>query len=106
MSLLQGPLHLDPQSYGLWSGASIHEIAQVIAAPSKNGQRAGDIGTMVKLVGVMLAPKEFAPSISARLSVKRAPTRSATPPFPWFALGFIAPVGLNSVVAIPRDARR
>jgi uncharacterized integral membrane protein (TIGR00698 family) len=91
----------------LWSGASIHEIAQVIAASFQNGQRAGDIGTMVKLARVMLlAPMVFALSIRARLSARRAPTRSATPPFPWFALGFIALVGLNTVVAIPPDARK
>jgi uncharacterized integral membrane protein (TIGR00698 family) len=105
--LLQGLLRLDPQAYGLWSGASIHEIAQVIAASFQNGQRAGDIGTMVKLARVMLlAPMVFALSIRARLSARRAPTRSATPPFPWFALGFIALVGLNTVVAIPPDARK
>ena len=105
--LLQGLFRLDPQAYGLWSGASIHEIAQVIAASFQDGQRAGDIGTTVKLARVMLlAPMIFALSIKTRLSVKRAPTKPATPPFPWFALGFIALVGLNTVVAIPPDARQ
>jgi uncharacterized integral membrane protein (TIGR00698 family) len=104
---LQGLLRLDPQAYGLWSGASIHEIAQVIAASFQNGQRAGDIGTTVKLARVMLlAPMVFALSIKTKLSVKRAPTRSATPPFPWFALGFIALAGLNTGVVIPPDARK
>ena len=35
--LLQGLLRLSPQAYGLWSGASIHEIGQVIAASFQNG---------------------------------------------------------------------
>ena len=105
--LLQGALRLDPQAYGLWIGASIHEIAQVIAASFQNGQRAGDIGTMVKLARVMLlAPMGFSLSIKTRLSAKRAPTKSATPPFPWFALGFVALVGLNTEVVIPPDARK
>jgi uncharacterized integral membrane protein (TIGR00698 family) len=104
---LQGLLRLDPPAYGLWSGVSIHEIAQVIAASFQNGQRAGDIGTIVKLARVMLlAPMVFALSIRTRLSAKRAPTRSATPPFPWFVLGLIALVGLNSVVTIPPNARK
>lgn len=30
--LLPGLLHLSPRDFGLWSGASIHEIAQVVAA--------------------------------------------------------------------------
>ena len=39
--LLPHLLHLDGETYGLWSGASIHEIAQVAAASFQNGQRAG-----------------------------------------------------------------
>ena len=36
--LLPGLLHLDPHAFGLWSGASIHEIAQVVAAAFQDGQ--------------------------------------------------------------------
>jgi uncharacterized integral membrane protein (TIGR00698 family) len=105
--LLRGLLHLDPQAYGLWSGASIHEIAQVVAASFQNGQRAGEIGTMVKLARIMLlAPTVFALSIRVRLSANRATARSAKASLPWFVLGFTALVGLNSVVAIPPDARK
>ena len=105
--LLQGLLRLDSQTYGLWSGASIHEVAQVVAASFQVSKRAGEIGMIVKLARVMLlAPMVFALSVKTRLSAKGAPTRSATPPFPWFALGFIALVGLNTVVAIPPDARQ
>ena len=52
--LLPGLLHLDQHSYGLWSGASIHEIAQVVAAGFQNSQRAGEFGTIVKLARVTL----------------------------------------------------
>jgi uncharacterized membrane protein YadS len=58
---LPGLLHLDSQAYGRWSGASIHEIAQAVAASFQNCQRAGEIGTMVKLARVML----LAPVVSA-----------------------------------------
>lgn len=55
--LLPGLLHLDPRAYGLWTGASIHEIAQVVAAAYQPGKAAGDFGTMAKLTRVMmLAP--------------------------------------------------
>jgi uncharacterized membrane protein YadS len=37
--LLPGLLHLDPHGFGLWSGASIHEIAQVVAAAFQDGQK-------------------------------------------------------------------
>src|ERR1700752_69165 len=86
--LLSRPLHLDPHAYGLWSGASIHEIAQVVAAAFQNGQRAGEIGTMVKLARVMmLAPVVFALSLKARMAAHGAPARSARRPVPWFVLG-------------------
>jgi uncharacterized membrane protein YadS len=62
---------------------------------------------MVKLARLMLlAPMVFALSVKAQLSANCAPTRSATPPLPWFVLGLIALVGLNSVVVIPPDARK
>src|ERR1700719_3862430 len=95
--LLPGLLHLDPRAYGLWSGASIHEIAQVVAASFQNGQRAGEIGTMVKLSRVMLlAPVVFALSLKSRISAVGASGKAATPPIPWFVIGFIAVVGVNS----------
>ena len=52
--LLPGLLHLDPHAFGLWSGASIHEIAQVVAASFQDGQKAGEFGTIAKLSRVML----------------------------------------------------
>jgi uncharacterized integral membrane protein (TIGR00698 family) len=105
--LLSGVLHLDALAYGLWSGASIHEIAQVVAAAFQNGQRAGEIGTMVKLARVMLlAPVVFALSLKTGLLADGAPTKSARPPVPRFVLAFIALVCLNSVIDIHPDARK
>ncbi len=39
--LLPAVLHLGPHAYGLWTGASIHEIAQVVAAAFQDGREAG-----------------------------------------------------------------
>jgi hypothetical protein len=44
--LFPGLLHLDPHAFGLWSGASIHEIAQVVAAAFQDGRDAGEFGTI------------------------------------------------------------
>jgi len=60
--LLPGLLHLDPHAFGLWSGASIHEIAQVVAAAFQGGKDAGDFGTIAKLARVtLLAPVVITP---------------------------------------------
>jgi uncharacterized integral membrane protein (TIGR00698 family) len=86
--VLSGVLHLDSYAYGLWSGASIHEIAQVVAAAFQNGQRAGEVGTMVKLARVMLlAPVVFTLNLKARFAASSTAVRSARPPVPWFVLG-------------------
>ncbi len=64
--LLPGLLHLSPAAFGLWSGASIHEIAQVVAAAFQDGSHAGEVATVAKLTRVMmLAPVVFTLGIMA-----------------------------------------
>jgi uncharacterized integral membrane protein (TIGR00698 family) len=107
--LLPGLLHLDPHGFGLWSGASIHEIAQVVAAAFQDGQKAGQFGTIAKLSRVMLlAPVVIALGLMARRGGNdnaSVDVSSARPPMPWFVLGFVALVGINSVIAIPHETK-
>jgi uncharacterized integral membrane protein (TIGR00698 family) len=106
--LLPGLLNLNPHDFGLWSGASIHEIAQVVAASFQGGQKAGEFGTIAKLSRVtLLAPMVIALGLIANRSSKRAgpDAAAARPPMPWFVLGFVALVGVNSVVTISAEAR-
>jgi uncharacterized integral membrane protein (TIGR00698 family) len=106
--LLPALLHLDAHAYGLWSGASIHEIAQVVAAAFQDGQQAGEFGTIAKLARVtLLAPVVIGLGILASRRARHDGHGhvSAQPPLPWFILGFIALVGINSIVTIPADAR-
>lgn len=99
--LLQGILGLAPRDYGLWAGSSIHEIAQVVAATFAVGREAGDFGTVAKLTRVMtLAPMVFA--MAAFLPAPgEAGSERPRAPLPWFVLGFIALVAVNSVVGLP-----
>lgn len=111
--LLPAALHLDAHAYGLWTGASIHEIAQVVAAAFQDGQQAGDIGTIAKLSRVvLLAPMVMAIGIIPAIgAVRREEAKHGTVatlgklPVPWFVLGFVALVGLNSLVVIPSDVK-
>ena len=102
---MQGFLQLTPHAFGLWTGASIHEVAQVIAAAFQDGVDAGNFGTIAKLSRVML----LAPAILA-LGYFSADTLKAgrvtgsarqSAPIPWFVLGFIAMMLLNSLDLIP-----
>ncbi len=104
--LLPGLLHLDPHAFGLWSGASIHEIAQVVAASFQDGQKAGEFGTIAKLSRVMLlAPTVMVLGLLRASNVEKdgpaATAPSTRPPMPWFVLGFVALVGLNSLITLP-----
>ena len=104
--LLPELLHLDPHAFGLWTGASVHEIAQVVAAAFQDGKAAGEYGTVAKLSRVMLlAPTVIALGLmTARNTAKQDQNVLASPsrpPMPWFVLSFVALVGLNSLITIP-----
>jgi uncharacterized integral membrane protein (TIGR00698 family) len=106
--LLPDLLHLGPRAFGLWSGASIHEIAQVIAAAFQAGRQAGEFATIAKLSRVMmLAPTVIVLSFLAARKARRNGHVHAqgTPPMPWFVLGFVALAGVNSIVTIPAEIR-
>ena len=101
--MLAGPLGLDAHAYGLWAGASIHEVAQVVAAAFANGTEAGEAGVVAKLARVMM----LAPVVATLsfVALRRAGGGDAgRAPFPWFVAGFVALVGLNSLVSIPAVA--
>lgn len=100
-------LHLSPQAFGIWCGASIHEVAQVIAAAFQNGHVSGQVATISKLSRVML----LAPMVLT-LGVVSASSRSGGQklnlrqiPIPWFVLYFIGMIGLNSLNVFPTDAK-
>lgn len=98
--LLPGLFGLDAHAYGLWAGASIHEVAQVVAAGFQQGAPAGEAATIAKLARVMLlAPMVLALGVIARRSA--AEHAAPRPPLPWFVFGFIAMIVLGSVVEIP-----
>ncbi len=92
-----GPLlELDPRSFGLWSGLSIHEIAQVIAAGFQAGPEAGEVATVSKLARVaLLAPLVIG---VGHLHARDAEEGTPRPPFPWFVVGFLAMVVLGGLV--------
>jgi uncharacterized integral membrane protein (TIGR00698 family) len=95
---------LDQHGFGLWAGASIHEVAQVVGASFQNGPLAGEIGTVAKLARVaMLAPMVIMLGLSAR---RGAGSGAARPPVPWFVLAFVAVVAFNSVYHVPPEAKR
>lgn len=88
-------LALSMTQYGLWIGAAVHEVPQVVAAAFALGQEGGEYGTVAKLARVLL----LAPMVLALgwWAVRRSGGgSSASPPTPWFVFGFLAMVALAS----------
>jgi uncharacterized integral membrane protein (TIGR00698 family) len=100
--LLAAPLGLDERAYGLWTGATVHEVAQVVAASFQSGEVAGQFGTISKLARVvLLAPLVMVLALAVR-SGTDGPAKAAAP-MPWFVLGFIGMMLVNSVIDIPAE---
>ncbi len=105
LPLLAGPLALDPVAYGIWTGAGIHEVAQVTAAAFQLGPEAGQVGTITKLIRVMLlAPLVLAMALIARGVVTNVSVGGGVQ-FPWFVIGFVTLAGANGMIDLPEGAQ-
>ncbi|MBW4974124.1 putative sulfate exporter family transporter [Roseovarius mucosus] len=97
-------LNFGPMVHGFWTGGTIHEVAQAVAAAFQHNEDAGAVGTMVKLARVlMLVPVLLL--VGALFNKGHQDASSKRAPFPMFVLGFMAMVGVNSVLDIPADLR-
>jgi len=94
--MLAGPLDLDARAYGLWAGASVHEVVQAVGAAAAGGPEAAEAGTVMKLARVVL----LAPAVAA-LGLWAGSGGGTKAPVPWFALGFLGLVALGSTGLVP-----
>lgn len=97
---LFGHVGLDMAQFGLFTGATVHEVAQVVAAGVAVSPATADSAVIVKLTRVMLlVPVLFVLSWNE----SRQSTAGAKTPIsvPWFAVAFVAMVGFNSLVTLP-----
>jgi uncharacterized integral membrane protein (TIGR00698 family) len=106
LPLLAGPLGLTDMQFGIWAGASIHEVGQVVAAAGAGGAAVVAIAVVVKLTRVLLlAPVVATVSVRRRLAGAGQDTAAKRPPIvPLFVLGFLACVALRSTGVIPTGA--
>lgn len=95
-------LNFDPTTGGLWAGASIHEVAQVVAAAGIIGGGALKGAVIVKLTRVlMLAPVMAVLGIMQRQKSAGDTSIKRPPLVPLFVLGFLAMVGVASLEILP-----
>lgn len=105
--------HLLPassQAFGMFTGSTVHEVAQVVAAASPLGSEATNTAVIAKMVRVMmLAPFLLLLSVyltaskTAEIADGTESKRATRISIPWFALVFILVAGLNTLAVLPQS---
>jgi len=98
-----GILNLDAHGWGVYIGATVHEVAQVIGAASDIGQTVSNDAVIVKMTRVIL----LVPALLfmgwwwAKYGNGEGKGTNTSLTVPWFALGFLGVVGFNSLHLLP-----
>ncbi len=101
--ILADALGYDAKIAGVFIGATIHDVAQVVGAGFSVSDDTGDVATVVKLIRVaMLAPIILVASIAIRKRQSESRVSSGRPPLvPGFVFAFAVLVTLNSFGIFP-----
>lgn len=103
LPLLAPVLSFSAVQYGIFAGLTVYAVPQVLAATAPVALASVHIGTLVKLVRVlMLGPVVLVLSLVGRQDGARRPSLSHM--VPWFIVGFLVLLGLRSLGAIPTAA--
>ena len=96
-------LHFSNSTAGVFLGATIHDVAQVVGAGYIISDETGEISTLVKLMRVsLLVPVVIAISLVVRK--RKTDGTKREPLLPWFLVAFVALVIVNSAGWVPADA--
>ncbi|MBT9596487.1 MAG: putative sulfate exporter family transporter [Vitreoscilla sp.] len=98
--MLARALGLSDHAAGVFLGATIHDVAQVVGAGYSLSHETGDVATLVKLTRVaMLLPVIM---LAAAMTRARGATDGPRPPLlPGFAVAFALLVAVNSTGIVP-----
>ena len=99
LPLLMKPLALSFYQYGVLAGLTVYAVPQVLAAAFPVSALSGEVGTLVKLVRVlMLGPVVLFFALRHR---EAHTTFKLTQLVPWFIVGFLGLAGLRALGAVP-----
>lgn len=97
-----GVMPVDGRAFGLFTGATVHEVAQVVAAARSLEPAMGDAAVITKMVRVLLlAPFLILLTIWLSRGRQVGDTSAAAVRIPWFAVGFLAVVVVQSLINVP-----
>lgn len=104
LPLAVGLLSLGERAAGAWAGASVHEVAQVVATAAPFGEAGLLIAVVVKLVRVLM----LAPLVAVGAAMSRRSATIGGPKVgllvPWFLGAFVVAVGVRATDTIPVGA--
>ena len=102
-----GILDLDPEQMGLYTGATLHEVAHTVGAGNAMGKEISDVAIIVKMIRVMmLVPVLLITSFMVSQPAIKAGEQNGSMKkvsIPWFAIGFLAVIGFNSFDLLPQS---
>ncbi len=94
---------LNQQQFGVYAGATVHEVAQAVAAGRAVSQSASDTAVVTKMLRVlMLAPVLL---LIGRLRSRGNHQGAGHITFPWFVLWFGAVIAVQSFVRLPPSVK-
>ena len=106
-----GLLGLTPEQMGVYTGATLHEVAHVVGAGNAMGGEISDTAIIVKMIRVMMlvpvllvlgyAISRMRAKRSAEDSLAENDGRKGKISVPWFAFGFLGVIVFNSFVPLP-----
>lgn len=95
-----GVLEMSANQMGVYTGATLHEVAHVVGAGNAMGKEISDVAIIVKMLRViMLVPVLLILGYWVVGTRKKGQTAKLT--IPWFALGFLAVIAFNSFNLLP-----
>ena len=99
-----GFLHMDPKTFGIYVGGTIHEVAQVVAVPASVPGAPVDMANTAVIVKmtrvIMIAPMLIVLGLILSYMAKKEGTEGGKLKLviPWFAVYFVGMAGVNSLI--------
>lgn len=91
------------RQFGVYAGATVHEVAQALAAGRAVGQSASDVAVVTKMMRVLLLAPVLI--IISRCRNRGPAARQGPVRFPWFVALFGAVIAAQSLIHVPKTLR-
>lgn len=88
-------------NYGMYAGASVHEVAQALVAGNEVSTEAGDVAVIVKMTRVLLLVPVLIFLSLSESRLQKSSTQKMPINIPWFAIIFVVMIGINSLHILP-----